>query len=169
MIKNLLVIIDVQKCFLNEFSEKVPLKIRNYLRKNKHKHSSFIFTKFVNKPNSQFVKYLKWDGCMPPKEAELADELKEFVNKKNTFEKSTYSIFKSKPIINFIKKSKIKKIYFCGLTSDGCVLASALEGFDLGFEIYIIKELTGTCWGPKGFNNLMLKLLGHKVNPSILK
>lgn len=167
--KKLLVVIDVQNCFVNDFSHDIPIKIRDYLLMNKSSYDFVIFTKFINDAKSQFVKYLNWSGCMKPEEIEIAGPLKEFLTEDNVFEKRTYSIFKSERIAKFIEENSVKDIAFCGLTSDGCVLASAFDAFDMGFEVSVIKELTGTCWGPKEFNDSMIKLIGYKIDPKLLK
>lgn len=169
MIKNALIVIDIQKCFVSERIKDLPARIKSYLEKNKDKYDFVIFTKFVNQPNSKFVKYLNWHNYMEADEIELVDELKTFINDNNIFEKESYSIFKSKKLLDFIDKNKIEKFFFCGLTSDGCVLASAFDSFDRGFETHIIKELTDTPWGDRGYNDLMIKILGYKIDPSLLK
>lgn len=168
MFKSLLIIIDVQKGFINDFTKDVPKKIKNHLIASQEKYDFVIFTKFINKPNSKFIKYLNWKGCMKPEEIEIVDELKDFVGKENLFEKETYSVFKSEELMNFIQTNKISQIFLCGLNTDACVIASAFDGFDLGFEINVIKELTNTFWGPEEYNNWTLKNIGYKIDPKIL-
>ena len=64
--------------------------------------------------------------------------------KNHIFEKSTYSIFKSKQFVDFLSQNKISKLFFCGLDLDACVLASVFEAFDLGFDFEILLDLTGS-------------------------
>ena len=168
MEKSLLLVVDLQECFINDHTKEIPTKIKQYLVKNKNNFDFVAFTKFVNKPGSNFVKLLGWRECLAPKGCEIAKELLGFVNKKNTFEKQAYSAFKSKKLLSFIKKNKIRKIFICGLNTDACILATAFEGFDLGFETRVLKPLCGTMWGPRDYNDLMLKVLGHKIDNKIL-
>lgn len=163
----LLIIIDVQKFFINNFTKDLPKKIRSFLLEKKNNFDFIIFFKFVNNQNSNFTKKLVFNRCLTPEESELVDELKEFVNDDNLFVKDTYSVFKSKDLLQFIKNNQITKIVLCGLNSDGCLLASAFDGFDLGFDIEIIKELTGNSWG--NYNDFMIKILGHKIDPNLLQ
>lgn len=169
MSKSLLIVIDVQKGFINDFTKDIPKEIKNHLTTNSDNYDFIAFTKFINKPSSKFVRHLNWKGCMKPEEIEIVDELKNFTNKKNLFEKETYSAFKSKELMNFIENNSISQIFLCGLNIDACVLASAFEGFDLGFKIHIIKKLTNTFWGPKEYNDLMLKNMGYKIDPKLLE
>ncbi|MBK2247294.1 isochorismatase family protein, partial [Francisella tularensis] len=69
----------------------------------------------------------------------IHSELLEFTNSKNVFKKNTYSIFKS-TMLNFLKQKNINKIYLPGIDIDSCVLASALYGFDLGYDIEILQD-----------------------------
>jgi len=43
-----------------------------------------------------------------------------------------------------LSEHKISKFFFCGLCLDACVLASAFEVFDLGFDFEILFDLTGS-------------------------
>ena len=69
-----------------------------------------------------------------PKFSQIDTELLEFTDSKNVFVKNTYSIFKS-TILDFFKQKNINKIYLASIDIDACVLASAFNGFDLGYDI----------------------------------
>ena len=58
------------------------------------------------------------------------------------FEKNAYSIFKLDEFVDFLSQNKISKLFFCGLDLDSCVLASAFEAFDLGFDFEILYDLS---------------------------
>lgn len=58
----LLLIIDVQKNFINDNTKKIPNKITNLINKN---HFDYIaFTKFINDEISNFYKILNYKGCI---------------------------------------------------------------------------------------------------------
>lgn len=40
-----------------------------------------------------------------------------------------------------MKENNITKLFLCGLDTDGCILASAYEGFDLNYDIEILRDL----------------------------
>jgi nicotinamidase-related amidase len=46
--------------------------------------------------------------------------------------------------VDFLSQNKISKLFFCGLDLDACVLASAFEAFDLGFDFEIFYDLSGS-------------------------
>lgn len=92
----------------------------------------YFFTKFVNK-HSNNSKFLSGSN-----ESEILSYLKIYVNKNNSFEKDSYSIFKNKKLTGKLKR--YEEIYLCGVEADACVLFSAAEAYDLFLDFKIIKE-----------------------------
>ncbi len=134
-----ILIIDVQKFFINRFTKDIPEKIRCFLSVNNFDLT--LFTKFVYSERSPFAKYIKHPRLINPIDTDIVPELQKYVNKDNVFTKTTFSALKSKELLKLIQKEKIKRLYICGFDTDGCVLATALESFDIGIDIRIIKDL----------------------------
>ena len=42
----------------------------------------------------------------------------------------------------YLVKKEIKRLYLCGLAFDYCVFYSALDGINLGFDVFVFKDLT---------------------------
>ena len=42
----------------------------------------------------------------------------------------------------YLVKKEIKRLYLCGLAFDYCVFYSALDGINLGFEVFVFQDLT---------------------------
>ena len=42
----------------------------------------------------------------------------------------------------YLVKKDIKRVYLCGLAFDYCVFYSALDGINLGFDVYVFQDLT---------------------------
>ena len=42
----------------------------------------------------------------------------------------------------YLVKKEIKRLYLCGLAFDYCVFYSALDGVNLGFDVFVFKDLT---------------------------
>lgn len=166
--KKLLIIIDVQNFFINKYTKEIPKRISNYLQEKGASYDFIVFTKYVNDKNSSSYKKLNFKDCLGGEQIKISKELENFISKNNVFIKNTYSAFQNKRLVSLIKKYKINKIDLCGLTSDGCVLATAFDGFDRGFDVSVLKNLVGTCWGPEKFNQACLELIGYKIDPSVL-
>jgi len=141
MKKNALIILDVQNCFITDKTKSLPKKIKKHIESQKY--DFLIFSKFINSENSNFIKKLKWNKCKTSPETNIVSELSEFALQNHIFEKNTYSIYKSKAFVDFLSQNQISKLYICGLDLDACILASAFEAFDLGFDFEILYDLSG--------------------------
>lgn len=162
--KKAIVIIDVQNMFINNKTKDIPEKITNHLEKNNYDY--IIFTRFINDKESQIYKKLKWNKCFESPDIDIHLKLKKYVNQNNIFDKNVYSIFKQKELLKLFKENDINNIYLCGLNSDACVLASAFEGFDLGFNIVILKELTATFHGSDNLHKHVIEIMEICFIPS---
>jgi nicotinamidase-related amidase len=136
--KTALIVIDVQKGFINEQTREMPRKIAEHISAGQY--DLVVFTKFVNKPGSNFERILRWKKVYNSPDTDLAEELKGLEGK--VIEKPTYSAFKSPSLIKLLSKGDFDKLYLCGLDTDACVLGSAFDAFDLGYNFEVITELT---------------------------
>jgi len=130
-----LIIIDVQNIFVNDKNKFIINGIRSLLSAGIF--DKIIFTVFINNRDSSFVKYLHWNKAFRSKDTDIVDDLKPY--SKILVERSTFSAFGGKDIFSHIGKND--QLYLCGLDTDACVLATAYEGIDLGFDIKIIEDL----------------------------
>jgi nicotinamidase-related amidase len=136
--KTALLIIDVQNGFINDQTRDIPSEIAHHIKASSY--DLIVFTKFINTQGSNFEKLLGWKKCYGPPESDLAKPLVPFA--KHIIEKHTYSAFKSHELIKLLKNREIQKLSICGLDTDACVLATAFDAFDLGYDFEIIEELT---------------------------
>ena len=142
--KKALIIIDVQKGFINKLTNKIPSKIRNFILKHKDDYSLIIFTKYINHKNSNFVKNLNWKGFMKDKQTAIVDELREFINDKNLYVKYTYSSFVNNKLLKYLKNNKIRQVELAGIDTENCVLTFARDAFDRGFKVVVFKNLSAS-------------------------
>jgi len=142
MSRTALIVMDLQNCFITDKTKSLPQKIKKHIETQKY--DFIIFSRFTNLESSNFVKKLRWNKCKTSSETDIAPELSEIALENHIFEKSTYSIFKSKQFVDFLSQNKISKLYFCGLDLDACLLASVFEAFDLGFDFEILYDLSGS-------------------------
>lgn len=151
--RSALLIIDAQNYFINEHTRNIPRKIADFLPK--HKFDFILFFKFVNSPNSNFVKFLNWRKLFLSPDIDIVPELKRFETDKNVFEKTAFSAFKSKGFVKFIRDKKITKLYICGFNTDGCVMQTAIEAFDLGFDVKVLPQLCASRHGKEYHKNAL--------------
>ena len=138
--------------------ERVSLPEKIVKHVNKTDYDFIVLTKFINKKGSNFFKLLNWKKMLSSDETEIHNSLIKFSDKKNVFAKTSYSIFKAKGLNEYLEKNKISSLYLCGINTEACVLASAFEGFDLGFDVKIIKELCFSHSG-KSLHNSALRII----------
>jgi len=153
--KSLLLVIDLQNAFINKNTKNIPKKVEKLI-KNKH-YDEVVFTKFINFENSIFVKKLKYSRCINNDDRNIVIN----VENNKVFEKSIYSAVNNE-LIEYIKSKEIDKIYLCGIDTECCVLKTAFDLFELGFNVYVLKDYCG-CTHGKIRNNNALNILKRNI------
>lgn len=131
--KKLLLVIDVQKEFINEYTGEVLNRIKKLI--NSKEYDIVAFTRFINDEKSVFYKKLKYRGCMNLEQQEIAIE----TGKWRVFNKRTYTLV-NEEFKNYIKDNKIDEIYICGFDTDACVQKTALDLFEQEYNVFILKD-----------------------------
>ena len=152
MNKNLLLIIDVQRAFINKYTECIPNLIQKHIQNNKY--DMVVLGKFVNNADSKFVKDLKWLGCMDNNEIEIVLDCS---NDYPIIERTAYSVYNNK-LEQILKENEIKTVYLCGLDTDACVLKTAVDLFENNYDVKVIKDLCASSGGTE-YHNYGIKLL----------
>ena len=143
---NLLLVIDLQKAFINENTVDVVEKINNLIKDNKY--DKVVFTRFINSDDSIWVKKLKYKEC-------VSDESKRIVidtNNNLVIDKNIYSAF-TEQLKKYISDNKIDNIYLCGIDTDCCVLKTAFDLFENGYNVYVLKDFCACTHGNVMHNN----------------
>ena len=65
-------------------------------------------------------------------------------------------------LFGYLKSLKVARCFICGLALDYCVYYSALDGKSLGFDIYVIIDLTRGIDDPKGSTSNALETMTNK-------
>jgi nicotinamidase-related amidase len=137
--KTALAVVDVQTYFMQRSPADIPVRIADHIRGSSY--DTVAFTIFQNEDGSNWEKTLNWSKCKDSQDLELAPQLKEFTSD-NVFIKHTYSAFKSAGFEDYLRKHNIKKLEICGIDLEGCVLATAYEAFDKGYEVEVLFDLS---------------------------
>lgn len=129
----LLLVIDVQKGFINKNTEPYIKEIQKLIESNKYE--KIAFTKFINSEDSSFYKRLNYKGCMTDEEQSIMLDTK---NSK-VFEKTIYSAV-NEEFEEYLKDNDITQIYLCGFDTDACVQKNALDLFEKDYDVYVLKD-----------------------------
>ena len=153
----LLLVIDMQKAFINQNTEYLIEKISNLINTNQYNY--IVFTRFINTNDSIYVRDLNYYGCI--------GEDKELVIKPDNhkvIDKKVYSSLNSE-LKNYIIENNITKIYLCGINTDCCVLKTAFDLFENEYDFYILKDYCASTNGIEKHNNaleILKRNIGNK-------
>ena len=115
-------------------------------------------TRFYNR-NPNFSRQVNWDEMVSGPETELDSSLTPVVSK--TFDKPSYSP-PADDLIQALKNEGITTIAVTGVDTDACVMDTALELFDAGFETYVVSDGT-TSSGGQEFHEAGIMLLERNI------
>lgn len=154
----LLLVIDVQKDFVNEITKEYVKKIQELIDLQEYKNIAF--TKFINSEESLWYKKLEYKGCITQEgQAIVLDTLNYRV-----FEKNIYSALNNE-LKEYIKDNEVEEIFLCGFDTDACVQKTAIDLFENGYEVYVLENYCMTCAGREVHNSVidnLRRLIGKK-------
>lgn len=138
---SLLLVIDLQKGFVNEKTEYLVEKINHLIQRNLY--DQIAFTRFINTPQSVLAKKRNYFGCMGEDNELVIDAMNCKV-----FEKDIYSAYNDE-LKKYIETNQIDQIYLCGLDTDACVLKTAFDLFENGYDVFVLKDYCASTGGEK--------------------
>ena len=131
--KKLLLVIDAQNDFVNDLT-KVTLKKIEVLIKSKQ-FTTVAFTKFINSNDNRFYKDINYKGCLTEDGVSIAIDTKDY----KIFNKNAYTALTDE-FRSYLKNENISQIYLCGFDTNACVLKTALDLFEGGYDFYVLKH-----------------------------
>lgn len=149
--KNLLLVIDVQKDFVNDNTKDCVSKIESLV--NSNKFDMVAFTKYINDEDSNFYKDLKYKGCMTEEGRKIVVDTR---NNK-VFEKRVYTAV-NEELKKYFDDNKIDNVYLCGIDTDACVLKTALDLFESNINVFVLKDYCMSHSGEIFHDNAILML-----------
>lgn len=142
-----LIIVDMQKGFINNNNKFLVKSINTLLEKWGGEFDEIFATKFINHPSSQYVEHLEWNKMQRSELSEFANELP---SRAKVIEKETYGLKDRMFVGNKFKYGKSEfvsnkdEVYICGTDYDACVLAIGYQFFDHGFQPHFIMDCIGS-------------------------
>lgn len=154
--KNVLVVIDLQVGFINDNTKKVVENIRDLL--DSGKYYAVIATKFTNMPGSSYDSFLGWGGMMVEDEKELLPFVEEYAD--CVISKCSYSCVNTNFIQSLLSSCDglPEEVTLVGVDTDACVLATAIDLFEMGIKPIIIEDCVGSSGGEECHEAGMLLL-----------
>lgn len=143
---SLLVVIDLQNEFINDNTYDSISAITKLIDLNKFSH--VIFTRFINSNNNPTFTKLNWNGCLDEESKKICID----TNNYKILDKETYSAYNS-DLVNYINDNRIDNIYLCGIDIECCVLITAMNLFENGYNVYVLKDYSYCTNGIERKNN----------------
>lgn len=156
-----LLIVDVQRGFLNELTRHVPVRIATLVERGEH--DPLIFTRFVNTPDSPYRRFLDWHECAAEPDTLLAPEMEALAKRGRVFVKQGLAGVPPEMAV-YLQTLRPPEVHVVGIDTDMCVLKVAMDVFDLGIRPVI---LTDCCASTVGLQAHLagLAILSRNVGP----
>lgn len=130
-----LLVVDMQNGFVNHNSEHIVPNIRRLL--DRGGWSIVLFTRFINQPESPYVRWIGWSRFMASPETDIIEPLRPFA--REVVDKHGYSAFVP-AVGKLLSKRKIARVVLCGVATDGCVLKTAVDAFERDVEPVVVAD-----------------------------
>ena len=126
--KTPLLIVDVQNGFVNEKSKHVLPLIRKLAAAWMSEGGPIFMSQFTNEPHSQWERLIGWRRLRDEREIAIHADLAPVADYAVTFRKRTYTCLTG-PFKAAVDTSDWSEVALCGIATDGCVLATAVDLF----------------------------------------
>ena len=157
---NLLLIIDMQNQFINEHTDFLVNKIQNLIAEGKF--NNIVFTRFINDENNVCYKKLKYTGCIKEEQRRIVIE----TEGSKVIDKRTYSAL-NEEFIKYLYDNNIEEVYLCGIDTECCVLKTALDMFESGYNVYVLRSYCACTHGVERHNNA-IKILERNIGKKFI-
>lgn len=148
---NVLLIIDLQNNFINNYAKDIPNKVKELI--NSQKYTNIIFTKFINNKDNNFYNILNYKGCINENDKKIVIDTTNY----KVIEKTTYSAYNIE-LKNYLNSINFNSIHICGIDTDACVLSTTISLFDNGYNVKVLKNACMSHSGKK-YHFIALKIL----------
>ncbi len=151
----LLMVVDTQNSFINDHTRHVLRPINELINYWRNQKGSIVFSRFINPEGGPWEKLRSWRECKTEPEILLHSELDK--GKDMVVDKHTYSAW-GDDVVQLCVSRRLDTVVLCGIDTNECVLATAIDVFDHGFRPVIIRDACASAAGER-FHEAALVLL----------
>ena len=138
-----LLIIDVQKGFINEYTDHIPKLVEN----EQNKYKNIYITQFFNPQDSFYRNLIGWNKM---EKGSLDFELAFRPSEKSILiQKSQYSLIRP-TFLNELKNKSVNSIDICGIDTEVCVLKNAVDLIENNIRPRVLTQLCASTAGQEG-------------------
>ncbi|MDQ3695906.1 MAG: cysteine hydrolase [Chloroflexota bacterium] len=139
-----LLVVDVQRCFLNIFTSHVPRRIRQVIESRRY--DQVWFTRFINVEDGPYRAFLDWHGGAEPPDTDLAPELMPWTAPDRIFTKPGLTGPPAE-LAAHLRRLGPRQVHLVGIDTDMCVLKVAMDVFDLGIRPVVLVDCCASTAG----------------------
>jgi len=140
----LLLVVDVQRCFLNTYTDHIPRRIAGLAEDGGY--DDVLFTRFENTLGSPYRRILDWHDCGERPATDIAPPLHRLVREDNVFAKAGFTGI-PKGLAGRLKDLDAERIDIVGIDTDMCVLKVAMDVFDQGIRAVVLADACASTAG----------------------
>lgn len=137
IVNPVLVVIDLQKGFLNQHSEHILPNIIDLIKRSQYLGIPIVFSRYFNFVDSPFEKLIGWKQLHQSHETELAEEVIEFADV--CIDKNFYTSLTDE-FRGLIQTNNWKTVILGGIATESCVLKTAADIFEYGLRPIVISD-----------------------------
>lgn len=133
----ILLVVDMQNGFLSREARYVIANVQKLVERWTEEGREVIFTRFINRSGSPHEQLLGWTRLRESPEIDICDELQRFA--KTVIDKVSYGAL-TPELAGLLEQKKCKVLILSGVATDGCILKTAIDAFDLGMTPVVVKD-----------------------------
>jgi nicotinamidase-related amidase len=155
---SMLLIIDVQSGFLNEWTAHVPVRVASL----QGSFDQAVVTRLYNPQKSLYRKLIGWNRfSLGSSDTQLAFEPR---SDATIIDKSTYSCI-NQVLLDRLRRNATTRAHLCGIGTDSSVMMSAIDLFQAGIEPVVLAHACGSATGHADHQaglQILRRLIGEK-------
>lgn len=142
--KRALLVVDVQNCFVNTYTEPIPGRIRTLI--DDGGYDPILFTRFVNSDGSPYRTILGWHECATAPSTDIAPPLIACADPDAVFTKPGFTGIPD-DLAERLRAEAPDEVAIVGIDTDMCVLKVAMDVFDLGIRSVVLVDCCASTAG----------------------
>lgn len=124
-----LLLVDVQNGFVNDRSQHVLPVIADVAHRWLDAGGPIYMSQFTNSEDSQWERLIGWTRLRDEDEIAIHPALTDISESAFVYRKQTYSCLVD-PFLADLRRNEWEEVVLCGIATDGCVLATAVDLFE---------------------------------------
>ncbi|MFE5565985.1 isochorismatase family cysteine hydrolase [Amycolatopsis japonica] len=139
---SVLLVVDMQAGFVSSKSAPVVPHVVDLVNRWEALGRDVVFTRFINRPGSQFERLIHWSRFMPgAEEVEIIDELAPHAARAAAVvdKVGQYSPFTTE-FTRLVNLHGWSQMVICGIATESCVMKSACDAFEQGYTPWVVTD-----------------------------